>query len=107
MYVQQITLAQPVPLTLYRGDDPALTPTILSGWYPAEGGAASLVPRLVERGVRRFRVEFVRESQADAARVLAAYTDLLAARCTPADAIRRAAVHEQFGVTRGTMRVLG
>ncbi|WNG14172.1 DUF3656 domain-containing protein [Cystobacter fuscus] len=69
--------------------------------------AASLVPRLLERGVRRFRVEFVRESQAEAARVLAAYQELLAGRCAPAEAVRRAAVHEQFGVTRGTMKVLG
>jgi len=69
--------------------------------------AASLVPRLLERGVRRFRVEFVRESREEAARVLAAYQELLAGRCTPAEAVRRAAVHEQFGVTRGTMKVLG
>ncbi|WP_434386587.1 DUF3656 domain-containing U32 family peptidase [Melittangium boletus] len=69
--------------------------------------AASLVPRLLERGVRRFRVEFVRESREEATRVLAAYQELLAGRCAPAEAVRRAAVHEQFGVTRGTMKVLG
>jgi putative protease len=68
--------------------------------------AASLVPRLLERGVRRFRVEFVRESRDEAARVLAAHSDLLAARITPAEAVRRVGVHEQFGVTRGTMKVL-
>ena len=68
--------------------------------------AASLVPRFLERGVRRFRVEFVRESQEEATRVLSAYQELLAGRVTPAEAIRRAAVHEQFGVTRGTMKVL-
>ncbi len=68
--------------------------------------AASLVPRLLERGVRRFRVEFVRESQEEAARVLSAYQELLEGRLSPAEAIRRAAVHEQFGVTKGTMKVL-
>ena len=68
--------------------------------------AASLVPKLVERGVRRFRIEFVRESRDEAARVLAAYSDLLAGRVAPAEAVRRAGVHEQFGVTRGTMKVL-
>ncbi len=68
--------------------------------------AASLVPQLLERGVRRFRVEFVRESQEEAARVLGAYQELLAGRLAPAEAIRRAAVHEQFGVTKGTMKVL-
>jgi putative protease len=56
--------------------------------------------------VRRFRVEFVRESQEEAARVLGAYQELLAGRLAPAEAIRRAAVHEQFGVTKGTMKVL-
>ena len=68
--------------------------------------AASLVPRLLEQGVRRFRVEFVRESQEEAARVLAAYQELLAGRLSPAEAVRRAAVHEQLGVTQGTMKVL-
>ncbi|AEI65315.1 U32 family peptidase [Corallococcus macrosporus] len=68
--------------------------------------AASLVPSLLARGVRRFRVEFVRESREEASRVLAAYQELLAGRISPAEAIRRAAVHEQFGVTKGTMKVL-
>ena len=68
--------------------------------------AASLVPELLAHGVRRFRLELVRESAADTARLLAAYRDLLAGALTPAEAVRRAAVHEQFGVTRGTMRTL-
>jgi putative protease len=68
--------------------------------------AASLVPRLLERGVRRYRVEFVRESREEATRVLSAYQDLLAGRISPAETVRRAAVHEQFGVTKGTMKVL-
>ena len=64
------------------------------------------MPRLREAGVRRFRVEFVREDQATAARVLEAYQGLLSGQLTPAEAVRRAAAHEQFGVTRGTMQVL-
>lgn len=68
--------------------------------------AASLVPSLMARGVRRFRVEFVRESREEATRVLGAYQELLAGRISPAEAVRRAAVHEQFGVTKGTMKVL-
>ncbi|NVJ07895.1 U32 family peptidase [Myxococcus sp. AM001] len=68
--------------------------------------AASLVPSLLARGVRRFRVEFVRESREEASRVLSAYQELLAGRISPAEAVRRAAVHEQFGVTKGTMKVL-
>ncbi|WAM24865.1 U32 family peptidase [Myxococcus sp. NMCA1] len=68
--------------------------------------AASLVPSLLARGVRRFRVEFVRESREEASRVLSAYQELLAGRISPAETVRRAAVHEQFGVTKGTMKVL-
>jgi putative protease len=68
--------------------------------------AASLVPRLLERGVKRYRVEFVRETREEAARVLAAYQELLEGRIAPSEAVRRTAVHEQFGVTRGTMQVL-
>lgn len=72
----------------------------------AAQSAAFLVPRLVEGGVRRFRVEFVRESRAEAERVLDAYQALLAGRLSPADLTRQVGVHEQFGVTRGTMQVL-
>ena len=68
--------------------------------------AASLVQKLRARGVRRFRVELVRESREETSRVLAAYGDLLAGRILPAEAVRRAGVHEQFGVTSGTMQVL-
>lgn len=68
--------------------------------------AASLVPDLVARGVWRFRVELVRESAEETARVYTAYAQLAAGEIAPREAVRRAAVHEQFGVTRGTMRTL-
>jgi len=68
--------------------------------------AASLVARLVARGVRRLRVELVRESRRETDRVLAAYLDLIAGRATAADALAAIGGHEQFGVTRGTMQVL-
>ncbi|HMG53508.1 MAG TPA: DUF3656 domain-containing protein, partial [Kofleriaceae bacterium] len=68
--------------------------------------AASLVPELLVRGVRRFRVELVRESAEETARVYTAYAQLVAGQLAPRDVVRRAAVHEQFGVTRGTMRTL-
>ncbi len=68
--------------------------------------AASLVPELIARGVRRLRVELVRETATETARVLAAYRALAAGEIAPAEVVRRAAVHEQFGVTRGTMRTL-
>jgi len=68
--------------------------------------AASIVPELVARGVRRLRVELVRESAAETARVLAAYRELARGEIAPTEVVKRAAVHEQFGVTRGTMRTL-
>jgi U32 family peptidase len=68
--------------------------------------AASMVPELLARGVRRLRVELVRESAEETARVYTAYVQLAAGQLAPRDVVRRAAVHEQFGVTRGTMRTL-
>lgn len=68
--------------------------------------AAGLVPALLAAGVRRFRAEFVHESAEQVRRVLGAYADLLAGQCSPAAAVRRVGVHEQFGVTQGTLRVL-
>jgi putative protease len=68
--------------------------------------AASLVPDLLARGVRRFRIELVRETAEDARRLFAAYGQLVAGAIAPVDVVRLAAVHEQFGITRGTMRTL-
>lgn len=68
--------------------------------------AASLVPDLLARGVRRLRIELVRETADETRRVIDAYTQLVAGTIGPAEVVRRAAVHEQFGVTRGTMRTL-
>jgi putative protease len=68
--------------------------------------AAALVPDLLARGVSRFRVELVRETAAEARRVYEVYTQLVAGELAPADAVRACAAHEQFGVTRGTMRTL-
>ncbi len=68
--------------------------------------AASLVPELLVRGVRRFRVELVRETAGETTRVYEGYRDLVAGRATAEQVVRNASVHEQFGVTRGTMRTL-
>lgn len=61
--------------------------------------AAPLVPRLLPRGVRRFRVEFVWETAEQVERTLRAYRDLLHGATTPAAALRSVGVHEQYGVT--------
>lgn len=68
--------------------------------------AASLVPRLRDAGVGRFRIEFVWETREEASRVIHSYQELLAGRTTAAAALAYIGVHEQFGVTAGTMRTL-
>ena len=68
--------------------------------------AARVAPRLIEMGVRRLRVEFVWETEAQSAEVLAAWSDLLAGKITTKALLSRVSAHEQFGVTAGTMRVL-
>jgi len=61
--------------------------------------AAPVVPRLLELGVRRFRVELVWESGEETARTLAAYRRLLAGEISAQAALEAAAVHERYGVT--------
>nr|MBA3538617.1 U32 family peptidase [Deltaproteobacteria bacterium] len=68
--------------------------------------AATLVPALLAEGVRRFRLELVRETADETQTLFTAYAALAAGTLAPAEVVRRAAVHEQFGVTRGTMRTL-
>jgi len=61
--------------------------------------AAPLVPRLLELGVRRFRVELVWERAQEVTRAIRAYRRLLDGEITAAEALRAASVHEQYGVT--------
>jgi len=68
--------------------------------------AASLVPELLGLGVQRFRIELVRETAGEAGRLYTAYSELVTGTIPPVEVVRRVAVHEQFGVTRGTMRTL-
>lgn len=66
--------------------------------------AAPLVPALIEAGVGAFRVEFVWESAEEVTRTLRAYQALLAGEYTPDQVRKTLRVHEQFGVTLGTMQ---
>jgi len=56
--------------------------------------------------VHRLRIELVRETAVEAGRLIDAYRGLAGGVIAPAEVLRRAAAHEQFGVTRGTMRTL-
>lgn len=66
--------------------------------------AAPLVPDLIKAGVGAFRVEFVWESPEEVTRTLRAYQALLAGEHTPEQVRAALRVHEQFGVTLGTMQ---
>ena len=61
--------------------------------------AASLVPKLLELGVRRFRVELVWESAEEVTRTLSAYRKVLNGELSAAAALKAASVHERYGVT--------
>ena len=68
--------------------------------------APALVPGLAAAGVRRLRVELVRESAAEARTVIEAWRGLAAGRIAPAEVLARVRAHEQFGVVRGAMKTL-
>lgn len=68
--------------------------------------AAALVPGLLAQGVRRFRVELVREDRATTAALLAAYGALLAGRLEPAQAAQQAGALVQVGVSARPMATL-
>ncbi len=68
--------------------------------------AAAAVPKLIAAGVRRFRAEFVWEDETTCASVLRAWRALLNGEASAATLHQQLAVHEQFGVTAGTMRTL-
>lgn len=68
--------------------------------------SAALVPGLVRRGVRRFRIEFVRETAAEAAAVIAAYSDLLSGAESPGGLLSRLGVTAQQGISAQRMQLL-
>ncbi|MBN9420299.1 MAG: DUF3656 domain-containing protein [Candidatus Eremiobacteraeota bacterium] len=77
--------------------------TVFNG---AAQSCVSLIPRLLQLGVRRFRVEFVRESYEETRTVLRIYKEVLEGRLEPSQARAQLGAHEQFGVSLGTMAVL-
>jgi putative protease len=69
--------------------------------------AIGLVPRLRELGVRRFRVELVRETPEDVGRIVRTVRDVVEGRLDANDAWRALRVEGGYGVVRGSLRVLG
>jgi putative protease len=73
-------------------------------FHASPQSAAELVPALTRAGVRRFRVELVRESAEEAARVVRAYRDLIDGRLDGREIFRN--LKASGGVVRGSLRVL-
>ena len=68
--------------------------------------AAGSLPRLLEAGIRRFRVELVRENAAETERVLRAYAGLLKGARTGRQVITEVGALEKYGVSAGTLAVV-
>ena len=64
---------------------------------------AEYAARLIELGVRRFRIEFLSESFSETAKILSRYNALLRGELTGAALWRELKLHNQLGVTRGQM----
>jgi len=64
---------------------------------------AEHVGRLVALGVRHFRLEFVSETPAQTALTIARYRALVTGEITGAQLWRELKLHNQLGVTRGSM----
>jgi putative protease len=75
-------------------------------FHAAPQSAASLVGALRERGVRRYRIELVRESPAEVAHLVEAYRQLTGGRAVASDVWRRLKTESGYGVVRGSLRVL-
>jgi putative protease len=68
----------------------------------AQSGA-DYVQRMLELGVRHFRIEFVNESPGTVAKTIAKYQQLLRGEISGADVWRELKLLNQLGVTRGQM----
>lgn len=64
---------------------------------------AELVPELLSRGVRDFRLEFVDETPAELLKVVNLYGDLLHGRISGEEVWRKLKASNRVGVTRGTL----
>jgi putative protease len=68
--------------------------------------AADVVLPLMSKGVRRFRIELVRETRAQTESLVRTHLGLMAGRTTPID-VRREAAANGLRVARGSLRVVG
>lgn len=76
-------------------------------FHAAAQSGASLVSSLSKAGVRRFRIELLRENASEVERIVKAYRRLLAAEITASEVVRALEAEGGYGVVRGSLRVLG
>ena len=67
--------------------------------------AAEYIPKMLDLGVRHFRVELLRETAEQAAPLLTHYANLIAGLESPRQTWRNLQVLNQLGVTRGTLQL--
>ena len=75
-------------------------------FHASPQSAAELVPALQRAGVRRFRVELVRESAEQAAHAVRSYRELLDGRLAAREIFRNLRASGGYGVVRGSLRVI-
>jgi putative protease len=75
-------------------------------FHASPQSAAELVPALQRAGVRRFRLELVRESAEETERVVRCYRELLSGRTSGKEIFRNLRASGGYGVVRGSLRVL-
>jgi putative protease len=75
-------------------------------FHHAPQQSAQWTARLLQAGVRRFRVEFVRETAKEVERALAAWRELLAGTIDAAALAARTGAAGQMGVAQGGMKLL-
>ncbi len=68
--------------------------------------AAEFLPRLMSRGVKHLRVEFLEDDAASVTRILGLYQDTIAGRRDAKNLWRELKASNQYGVTRGQLAVL-
>jgi putative protease len=68
--------------------------------------AAEYLPRLVERGARHFRIEFLDDSPDAVTRTIGLYADALSGRRDPRTLWRELKATGKYGVTRGALAIL-
>jgi putative protease len=75
-------------------------------FHAAPQSAADLVPALRAAGVQRFRIELVRETEADVRNIVESYRRLLTGDLDSPAVFRALRTRSGYGVVRGSLRVL-